>query len=208
MAELAREAMSHREFADIVDKKEAKIKTNTREIQVYNTNHLLSTYPPANGVKTGTSSQGGPSLVASAEQGGESYVSVVLDAMGADDTPGDRFADSRSILDYGFANYEHQTLVSRGKTYGEADVPFRRGETVGLAAAENVAVAVAPGDKVGRRVTTDEPPPAARAGQKLGEVEALVDGRSVGRSPLVATRGYEEASFLQKIWYRVQGLFG
>ncbi len=168
----------------------------------------MSSYPEATGIKTGTSPEGGPSLVASAEEDGESYVSVVLDAASADGSEGDRFADSRAILDYGFANHELQALVSRDEVYGEAEVPFRRGETVDLAAAENVEALVAPGAQVERRVTTGELPPSARAGQRLGEVEVFVDGRSVGQSPLLATRGYEEASFLQKTWYRVRGLFG
>ena len=208
MAEISHEAMGYPEFREMVDQPEATISTDTREIQVFNTNALLNSYPEATGVKTGTSPEGGPSLVASAEEDGESYASVVLDAVSADGTEGDRFADSQAILDYGFANYEVQTLASQDEVYGEVDVPFRRDETVELAAAENVEGLVAPGAQVERRVTTGEPPPSARAGERLGEVEVFVEGLSVGQSPLLATRGYEEASFLQKTWFRIRGLFG
>ncbi len=208
MAEIAREAMQYPEFREIVDQPEATVATDSRQIEVFNTNTLLNIYPEATGIKTGTSPEAGPSLVSSAEEGEESYVSVVLDAVSADGTQGDRFADSQAVLDYGFANHERQAVASRNEVYGEIGVPFRRGETVELAAAENVEGLVSPGVEIERRVTTGEPPPSARAGQRLGEVEVLVDGHSVGQSPLVATRGYEEASFLQKTWFRVRGLFG
>jgi hypothetical protein len=60
---------------------------------------------------------------------------------------------------------------------------------------------------VERRVTTEELPPAAEAGQRLGEVEVLVDGQSAGRSPLVTQEGYEEASLWQKAWYAIGSAF-
>src|SRR3712207_9589394 len=51
-----------------------------------------------------------------------------------------------------------------------------------------------------RRITTKEAPPKAKAGQKLGTVEVLVSGKSVGSSPLIAERGYKEAS----LWARAR----
>ncbi len=37
-------------------------------------------------------------------------------------------------------------------------------------------------------------------------MEVLVDGQSVGSSPLVAQEGYEEASLWDRAWYAVEGL--
>ncbi len=82
LAEIAREAMEYPEFAEIVNREEATISTGSREIEVFTTNNLLYAYDAANGVKTGTSPAAGPCLVASAEEGEESYVAVVLDAAG------------------------------------------------------------------------------------------------------------------------------
>jgi serine-type D-Ala-D-Ala carboxypeptidase (penicillin-binding protein 5/6) len=65
------------------------------------------------------------------------------------------------------------------------------------------------GSEIERNVTTDEElPPSASAGEELGEVEVLVNGRTVGRSPLVATQGYEEASLWRKATYTVGDLLG
>lgn len=207
MAEISREAMRYPEFREIVAQTEATISTDTREIEVFTTNFLLNSYPEANGIKTGTSPEAGPSLVASAEDGGESYIAVVLDGVSEDGLEGDRFFDAAAILDYGFANHEQQILAPRGEVYEEVEVPFRRDETVELAAAEDVEALVAPGAELERRVTAETPPPSAREGERVGEVEVFVDGRSVGQSPLVTTRGYEEASFWQKTWFRVSSLW-
>jgi serine-type D-Ala-D-Ala carboxypeptidase (penicillin-binding protein 5/6) len=50
-------------------------------------------------------------------------------------------------------------------------------------------------------------PASARAGTKLGEVVVEVDGERVGESPLVARKGYEEASLWERVWYTVVGIF-
>ncbi len=202
LAAITQEAMEYPVFAEIVDMKEATIKTQNREIEVVNTNYLLYTYPEASGVKTGTSPEAGPCLVASAKEGEESYIAVVLDAKSEDY----RFEAGQVALGYGFDSYEHRPLVQEGKVYEESPLPYRRGKSVGLAAEEDVLGLAGPGLETERRITEKEPPPAARAGQQLGTVEAFVDGQSIGSTPLVTQRGYEEASLWQKIKYWVGGL--
>ena len=207
MAEISREAMAYPEFAEIVGQAAATIETDNRKIEIFNTNDLLDTYEPATGIKTGTSPESGPSLVASAESEGESYVAIVLDAASEDGTPGDRFEDARAILEHGFGRFDREALVARDEPYEKLPLPYRRGETVELVATEDVFGPVDAASEVERRVTAPEPPPSARAGQELGEVEVLVGGQSVGRSPLVAREGYEEASLWQRAKYTVGGLF-
>ena len=201
MAEIARAAMGYAEFRDIVDTEEATISTQDRDIDLFTTNNLLYIYQPATGIKTGTSPQAGPSLIASAKEGDESYIAVLLDANGDQY----RFSAAQNLLDYGFADYERQALISEGRVYEKVGLPYRREERVGLVAAEAVPGLVGPGLEVERRTTTDEPPPEARAGEELGTIEVLVDGKSVGSAPLVTEKGYEEASLWQKIRYWTSG---
>lgn len=213
LAITTREALEYPEFAEIVDTTDAEISTDTRTIEIFNTNQLLTTYPAATGVKTGTSPESGPNLVSSAEDGEESYIAVVLDDE-------DRFLDSQALLEYGFNRYDSQPLVEGDEVYDELELPYRPGQTVELAAGEDVTAPVDAESEVERRITTtEEPPPSASAGERLGEVEVLVGGESVGRSELVAREGYEEASIFRKAWYgigygfdwvfdSVAGLFG
>ncbi len=203
LAERTRAALEYPLFAEIVDTTDATISTQNasgdREIEVFNTNQLLNTYPPATGVKTGTTPEGGASLISSAEADDESYIAVVI---GAEDSDA-RFLASEAVLEYGFGSFDRQSLVSQDEVYEELPLPYRRGQSVELVAAEDITVPTAPGVDVERRATTVEPPPSAETGQELGDLELLVNGESAGYSPLVAREGYEEASFLQWAWYGV-----
>ncbi len=207
LATMTREAMKHPEFRKLVDDPEATISTQDREIDTFNTNLLVVPnsgyyYGPATGAKTGTSPQAGPCVVASAKSDDESYIAVVLDA--AEDLQ--RFEAGRTALEYGFGEYEHEPLVERVDPYAELELPYRRGETVNLVADRDVSALAGPGLEVERRPTNKEAPPSAKTGTKLGTVALLVEGRSVGSSPLVAQKGYEEASLWQKVTYWAGGL--
>jgi D-alanyl-D-alanine carboxypeptidase len=207
LAKITREAMKHPEFRKIVDDPEATISTQDREIDTFNTNLLVVPnsgyyYGAATGAKTGTSPQAGPCLVASAKSDDESYIAVVLDA--AADVQ--RFEAGWTALEYGFGEYEREPLVEREEPYAELKLPYRRGETVKLVAAKDISALAGPGLEVVRNSTTQEAPPSAEAGRKLGTVTVSVDGRSMGSSPLVVQKGYEAASLWQKVTYWAGGL--
>jgi D-alanyl-D-alanine carboxypeptidase (penicillin-binding protein 5/6) len=202
LAKIAQEALKYPVFAELVDTTDTTISTQNRSIEISNTNLLLTTYRKATGVKTGTSPESGANLVSSAQDGDESYIAVVL---GTEDVA--RFTESQALLEYGIARYDRQALVEEGEVYEETPLPYRRGETVELVAEDDVGAAVDPNSEVERRTTDEELPPSAEAGERLSEVEVYVDGKSVGRSALLAREGYEEASWLDMAWYGVGWVF-
>lgn len=202
LATMTRFAFRYPLFREMVATPAAVISTQDREIYLENTNDLLFVYPPATGVKTGTTPAAGASLVASAAAGNESYIAVILDARE------DRFDAAVRALEYGFAAYERPDLVRKGERYAAADVPYRRGETVDLIAGEDVEGLVDASSKVEREADVMEDlPDAARAGTRLGTVVVRVNGERVGESPLVARKGYDEATLWERVWYTVGGLF-
>lgn len=69
--------------------------------QLVNTNKLLKSYEGITGLKTGTTSQAGSCISATAERNGLGLIAVVLGSA----TGKDRFSDASKLLDYGFANY-------------------------------------------------------------------------------------------------------
>ena len=196
LAIIARAAMKYPFFAETVSTGYASITTQDRPIEFPNTNNLLEFYPAATGIKTGTTPQGGASLVSSAESEDESYIAVVLDAP----TDSVRFIASEQALEYGIGSFDRKPLVNQDRVYKEMTLPFRRDESRKLVATEEVSGLVGPGSEVERRVRAGELPPEAGTGEKLGEVELLIDGKSVESVPLVAREGYGNASF----WDRVQ----
>jgi serine-type D-Ala-D-Ala carboxypeptidase (penicillin-binding protein 5/6) len=195
LAAMARAASEYPLFRELVSTDYTTMTTLDREIELVSTNELLSTYPPATGVKTGTTPGAGPSLVASAAARDEAYISVVLDDV-------DRFASSARLLDHGFAAYDRVDLVEEGERYAKTDVPYRRGETIGLVAKESVEGLVSGEPEVRRQTRVfEELPASAKPGTILGEVVVEVDGERVGETPLVASRGYEAASLWERVWY-------
>jgi len=207
LARMTREAMKYPEFRKIVAEPEATISTQDRQIQIVNTNLLVVPnsgydYGPATGVKTGTSPQAGPCLVASAESGDESYIAVILDAAG----DVQRFDAARTALEYGFGKFENEPLVKQGDDFADLKLPYRRDETVKLVAARNVTALAGPEITVARQATHKEPPPSAQKGQQLGTVEVSIEGRNAGSSPLILQQGYKAASLWQKTTYWAGGL--
>ncbi len=200
LATMARAGLEYPLFAETVATTEVTISTQDRNIDLVNTNTLLTTYPPATGVKTGTSPEAGEVLVASAEAEDESFISVVMNA-------DNRYPATEGLLEYGFARYESEPLVRQDEVYEEVAPPYRREESVELAATEDVTALTDANSEVEQRVTTQEElPPSAGAGEELGEVELLVDGQRVGQSPLVTVEGYEEASLWNWVTYAIGGL--
>ena len=201
LAEMTRLAMGHPGFREMVGTTYASITTQDREIPLANTNELLFTYAPATGVKTGTTPAAGPSLVASAASGDESYISVVLD-------DADRFNGSTRLLEYGFAAHDRRDLIVDGRPYARADAPYRRGETVPLVAQNSVAGLVDGASDIEREVRVmKELPRSAKPGTRLGEISVAVDGEKVGETDLVASKGYEKASIGERVWYTASGLW-
>lgn len=69
--------------------------------QLVNTNKLLKTYKGITGLKTGTTSQAGSCVTATATRGNLSLNAVILGGANGKD----RFKDATTLLDFGFANY-------------------------------------------------------------------------------------------------------
>jgi D-alanyl-D-alanine carboxypeptidase len=202
LATMTRVAMETPAFREMVATEYTTIATPYREIPLTNTNELLFAYPPATGVKTGTTPAAGESLVTSAQGGDEAYAFVILDARE------DRFAASIRALEHAFAAYDRTDLVVEGKKYAGADVPYRRDRSIDLIASRDVEGLVDASPEVRREISiTGNPPPSARPGTRLGKVVVGVDGEKVGESPLVARHGYEEASLWERVWYTVGGVF-
>lgn len=203
-------AMEYEMFRELAGQSQATIQTQgveDREIEVYTTNELLAQYPPANGVKTGTSSSAGYMLISSAEAQGESYLAAVLGA----DTEEAVNTSSEELLRYAFSSFEQRPLVEEGQVYAEKEIPFR-GRTIELTASDTITGTVEEGANVERNIRGGELPDSAQQGDEVGQVEVVVNGESVGSSALLAAEGYDEAPWWRKItgsvtgW--ISGLFG
>ena len=99
LAALTRVALRNDRFRSIVRTKVKHVAwTAPTYSKIYiNNNRLLSSYPGADGVKTGYTHRAGPCLVASATRHGTTLIAVVLDSP-------DMYTDAKRLLDLGFAS--------------------------------------------------------------------------------------------------------
>ena len=114
MAKLARYAMEQRNFRNIVCQPQMLVKWSKPKVKfmvAQNTNKMLKSYEGMTGIKTGWTQAAGGCLAASAKRNGLELIAVVMQCP----TPDQRFADAKTLLDYGFA---HVRMV-RGMTQGE-----------------------------------------------------------------------------------------
>lgn len=97
LALVTKYALENSDFRKIVSAKTYAWKSARWQGTLKNSNHLLSTYPGAIGVKTGNTREAGYCLVAAAQRGAETYIAVILKSQQQA-----VWQDAKKLLDYGF----------------------------------------------------------------------------------------------------------
>jgi serine-type D-Ala-D-Ala carboxypeptidase (penicillin-binding protein 5/6) len=110
MALIARAAMQYPEIRKIVDTKIYHWQGAKWSSDLPNLNRMLFYYPGSIGMKTGYTSVAHETLVEVAKRGNQTFIAVLLD------TPTDYEIrhDCSQLLDFSFAHYQTQTLMSAG----------------------------------------------------------------------------------------------
>lgn len=103
VALMSRELIKHKEIFEFTSIWMDELRGG--KTQIVNTNKLLKTYKGITGLKTGTTSQAGACISATATRDKLSLIAVVLGSA----TGKERFTDASTLLDYGFANYSVYT---------------------------------------------------------------------------------------------------
>lgn len=196
MARLTRRLLRNRDFRRIVRSHSRTIVFDSKVRTVQNRNSLVVKEKFINGVKTGSTSKAGFSLVGSATKRGVSLITVLLGAP----SEAARDAGTYKLLGYGFGMYESVRPVRLGVTYGDVDVKFRDTE-VKFVAARGLKLT----KRKGQRVILQKDVPAnveeTRRGMKVGKLTALVDGERAASVNLIAARTVSKAGIIQRGFY-------
>lgn len=139
LATISRAALNHPTFRRIVGSESQLVVSSHRQREIENRNEMLSIYPGATGIKTGTTEAAGRALVASAARADEERIAVVLST----ETPN---ADASKLLDYGLDNFKRVDAAKQGDVWGV--LTFADGVTFEIVVAESVSVLLPSGDAV------------------------------------------------------------
>ncbi len=180
LAKLTAFAMRDELFRSVVSCSSADVEFGNPPYKrtLYNSNKMLRRYDGAIGVKTGFTDNARRCLVSAAERDGVTLIAVTLNA-------GDDWNDHTKMLDYGFASVKSCPLdVGCGFRVAVAGT----GQSVGVYA-HNASMALLDGQrgKLTRRVLLPSfVYGTVEKGDRLGELEFLLDGEVVLECPLYA----------------------
>jgi D-alanyl-D-alanine carboxypeptidase len=161
-------------------------------------NDLLATFPGLIGVKTGHTGAAGWSEVAAARGRGVTIYATLL----GESSRSKRNADLAQLLAFGLAQYRVVSVVSTGRVYATARVPWGK-RPLGLVAARRIDRVVRVNRPLVERVVTPMVVSLPiRAGQRLGEVRIYDRGTLLAHAPLVADRSIGRPGTLGRVgWY-------
>lgn len=180
LALIAREAMSHELFRQIVSTRRASIPWEGRSYSriLNNKNKLLSDYEGATGIKTGYTRAAGRCLVFGAQRDGLEVIGVVLNCS-------DWFSEAARLMDMGFAKYEMFTALGEGEMVRVLPVRDGTQKTVVIIAGGKLAAPVALNDIPVLEYDLPEEITAGLAkGERIGEARMLLGGKVIASVPL------------------------
>jgi len=169
-----------------------------------NTNKLIYYYEGATGLKTGFTSAAMYCLAATAERDGTEYIAVVLHAP----TSAERFADARTLLSYGFANY---TLVSPENLAVLPPVPVSMGraDCVTPVLPEGGGILLEKSAAVSLRAEPELPDSLSapvEEGQTIGSLKICLGEEEIQRIPLLAGESVPRLGLGEKFLWLLRAL--
>jgi len=185
LATLGREVMKFPELADMAAKSQEPFRDGA--FTLVNPNHLLRTFPGADGIKTGFHNKAGFCVTGSATRGDLQLIVVVMGSP----TKTECFKNATQLLNQGFATHRMLVPIKSNTAIEGRDVIVRAGTIprVAVIAQQDVKVLIKKGEEKKIQVAINLPervPAPVTKGQVLGEAVVSLDGTEVGKTSLLA----------------------
>jgi D-alanyl-D-alanine carboxypeptidase (penicillin-binding protein 5/6) len=180
---------------------------NGTAIDQANRDPLLGVVAGADGLKTGHTDESGYSFVGSAIQNGRRLVMVAAGFTSYNQ----RKDESIKFMNWGFRAWQTHPIVAKGKQVATAEVQLGSSSSVGLVAADNLAMTVPSGTtpNTNAKVVYDGPLKAPiKAGDHVADLIVTSPGMPDQRFPLVADKDVGPAGFFGRAWTGLMQLFG
>ena len=171
-----------------------------------NRNALLYTDPSVDGLKTGHTEEAGYCLTTSSKRGPMRLISVIFGTPSMNERAG----QTRTLLAWGFANFETANVQPANQVLAKAKVWFGKSNDVQIGLAENFNVTMPKGqaDKIKTQIVVQPKLNAPLAkGQVVGKLVASLDGKVIAEKPLVALKPVEESGFFARMIDHIKMFF-
>lgn len=207
MAMIAKELVKHEEIFEYTSIYEDYLRRGQKnEIWLVNTNKLVRFYQGVDGLKTGYTEEAGYCLTATAKKDNMRIIAV---AMGEPDSK-TRNKEITEMLDYAYAQYSVEHLLSTNSVLGNKSVAKGVKKTVGIVPMENVTIL---NQKMGEKKTAtyDLKVGELKAPLKKGDVVGTLDVKEndqVTRTiSVTVNEDVEQANIFQLYWRYLTEIF-
>lgn len=164
--------------------------------QLVNTNKLIRFYQGATGLKTGTTSKAGCCISASAERGGTHLVAVIMGSPTSDE----RFNAAKTLLNWGFANFETVTPVPDSSLLADVNVigGYKDSFTPTVETPAPILMKKGSAESLVQSVelVTDVNAPVI-SGETVGTLTFTVDGETVAEYRIISPEEIKKLDFVE-----------
>jgi D-alanyl-D-alanine carboxypeptidase (penicillin-binding protein 5/6) len=170
------------------------------ETELNNTNKLVNTYEGITGLKTGTTSNAGFCVAATAQRDGMNLVAVILGS----ETSEERFNSAAYLLDWGFANYQAITPEIDNDKITSVKVNNGMVKEITPTFDSSTKVLVKKGDDyITYEYVIDKTKSAPiKKGDKLGEIKIKNNDKEIGSITLISPNNISKID-LMTIWHNI-----
>ena len=200
MVMIGKELVKHEKVLEFTSIYEDYLRKGTdREFWLVNTNRMVKFNPIVDGLKTGFTSGAGYCLTATAKKNNMRLLATV---MGEESTT-TRTNEITSLLDYGYANYKLDTVVSKDTIIDSIEISKSKLEKVDLVPIKDVTILNKKTDKLGEisySLDMNNISLPIKKGEVVGKLEIKEDGKVLDNVDVTVSSDLEKIHFL--------GLFG
>jgi len=205
MAIIAKELLKYEQITKYTGTYESYLRENTdKKFWLVNTNRLVRFYPGVDGLKTGFTSEAKYCLTATAQKNNMRVIAVVFGAP----TSKSRNAQITKMLDFAFSQYETHPKYKRNVVIDKVKVSKGNKKKIDAVTSEPISLLTKKGESVDavkqEIVLKKDIKAPVRKGEKVGELRLVKDGKTIVKSPLVASTDVKEASW----WVLYKRSFG
>ena len=176
------------------------------ETVLNSTNKLIKTYEGMDGLKTGFTSLAMYNLVGSATRGNTTYISVIMHAPSSDV----RLQETRTLLDYGFQNFENKKVVSKEDEISQIEVDKSLGVSIVAYPEDDIFVLAQKGskDEYETKVEMVEDISApVLSGDVLGKIDVICNDKIIDSINLVSKDEVMRKSFTDYFEFLYKKIF-
>ena len=197
MATIARELVSHEKILEFSSIYEDYLRANTNEqVWLVNTNKLVRFYKGADGLKTGYTKEAGYCLTATAKKDGMRLITVV---MGEPDSS-TRNSETTKLLDYGFEQYELETMLTKNSVIGKTKISKSTKENVNIVPIQDVTLLHKKGEKrknSSYELELDDIKVPIKKGEKVGILKVKEDDNVIREIPVSVDEDIKKANVFE-----------